>query len=212
MEFEKALNLITALMLYFIVILPFEGFVMMQAGDSLGMETPILSRDNSYKPQNLPFEKGQRFVFEISRPNLVGSLSYEVKKLSKARILVDGVFTYYVIIHGKDGPTTLWDVPITIKKSFWIDSHTFRAQSQDYVALLWNVYMGDSLTNYEPGMVYAFEEDLGFNMYTARGHGSDFDPLIFGRGPEIKKVNLGYAVETKENISVELEPETMIQL
>lgn len=212
MVFEKAVDLITALMVCFIVILPVEGFVMLQAGDTLAMETPILYGDNSYAPQNLSFEKGQGFAFEISRPNLVGSVSYEVKKLSKYRILVTGVFTYYVISNGKDGPTTLWDVPITIKKSFWINSHTFMAQNQDYLALLWNAYMGDSLTNYKPGMVHAFEEDLGSNMYTAHGYGSDFDPLILGRSPEIKKFNFGYVTETKENISVEREPETMMQL
>ncbi len=136
---------------------------------------------------NLPFEKGQRFEFEISKPNTVGSLSYEIKKISKERILVNGIFTYYLIIQGKDGPTTMLDVPVTLKKSFWIDGRTFHAQSQDYVAALWNYYMKDALANYESDPVYAFGEDSSFSLFASPAQGKNSDPILSGGTPSSKE-------------------------
>ncbi len=210
MRFDKPLNLLTALMLYLIVVMPFEGTIITHASDLSNNEISN-NAEARCQPQLMLFEEGQRFEFEVSKPNLIGTLTYNIQKVTNERILVQGVLTYHMITPEEEDLTTLKDDPVIIKKSFWIDTDTCLASSQDYLALLWNAYIKDYVLNtgvettQENGKKSYIDRSVAINDRRKLGMIALINP------PDIEEKNLEYESGAMSTFSL-LENRTLMRL
>ncbi len=200
MLFGRYLNLLTAMMLYTLIMVPFEAYVLTYASDSMNMSQPPVIT-NQYQGQTGELKKGQRFEFEISKPDMDGTLSYTIEKILNGRILVHGTMTYYIITSRGAGSSEMLEKPTVVETSFWIDDQTYMSSSPDYIPVLWNVYLIDS----DPGNSEVMKHD-NVEYQKKIASASLVNP------PNLKEVGSGYTPESKETRLSKFEKTALIRL
>ncbi len=201
MLFGRYLNLLTAMMLFTLIMVPFEAYVLTYASDSMNMtQPPVIT--NQYQGQTGELKKGQRFEFEISRPDMNGILSYTIEKILNGRILVHGTLTYYLLASKGDGSSAMLEKPTVVETSFWIDDQTYMSSSPDYIPVLWNVYLIDSGSSDNNGIME--NDNVEYQKKVASA--SLVNP------PNLKEIGSEYTPESKETRLSKFEKMALIRL